>query len=157
MIAVRMRSKQERFRAPPSETSTLSLNTQLRARRVSEFRRNLESSLELGARLCLLSLLTKGQGEIVVGFRIKRLQAPRLGKFRLRRADVARLQSHQPKIVVSLRKIRIAAHQLLEDASGARGVVILAKNQTQLDARVGVLGIKTERFLQLPSGFVQSS
>src|SRR5215831_7860536 len=144
-----MRSKQERFPAQPSETSKLSLHTQLRARRVSEFRRNLESSLELGARLCLLSSLMKGQGEIVVGFRIERLQAHRLGKFRLRRADVARPQSHQPKIVVSLRKIRIAANELLEDAGGARGVVILAKNQTQLDARVRVRRIKTERFLQL--------
>ena len=98
----------------------------------------------------------KGQGKIVVGFRVERLQAHRLGKFRLRRADVARPQTHQPKIVVSLRKIRIATHKLFENIGCATRVVALAEYQTQLDACIRVLGIETDRFLQLPSGFVQS-
>ena len=96
----------------------------------------------------------KSQGEIVVGFRIERLQAHRLGKFLLRRSDVARLQTHQPKIVMTLRKIRVAAHELSENIGCASRIVALAEYQAQLDACIRIFGIETDRFLQLPSGFL---
>src|SRR5258706_4570987 len=47
----------------------------LRARRVSQCRRNCECFVEFRARLCLLSLLLQSQSEIVVRFSVQRLEA----------------------------------------------------------------------------------
>ena len=96
----------------------------------------------------------EGQCKIVVRFRIARLEAHSLDKLRLRHADVARLQQHQPEIVVGFREIRIAAHEFTEDIGCASGIILLAEDQSQLYAGVIVLGIETDGFIQLASGFL---
>src|SRR5207249_11136460 len=79
-----------------------------------------------------------------------------LDKLRPRRTKVARLQQYQSKVVVSFREIRIAAYHFPEDVGGARGIVLLAEDQSQLYPGVSVLGIETDGFMQLSSGFLET-
>src|SRR5438309_11896624 len=71
------------------------------AGRVSQLRRNLVRLLELRARFRLLSFLMKGQCKIIVRFGIARLEGYSLNKLSPCPGEIARLQQHQPKIVVS--------------------------------------------------------
>src|SRR2546422_873336 len=126
----------------------------LRVWGVSQFRPNLIRLLELGARFRLLSFLMKGQTEIIVCFGIARLEAYGLTKLCPCLGDIAGLQQHQPKIVVSFREIGITAHEFSKDIGGAGGIVVLAQNQSQLDPCVGVFGIEADSFLEFASRFV---
>ena len=76
-----------------------------------------------------------------MGLRKTRLEDHRFGKLRMCCRKVSRLQENQPKIVVSFREIRIAAYEVPEDIGCASRVIVLAKDQSQLDSGVGVLGI----------------
>src|SRR5438552_13294049 len=91
----------------------------LRVWGVSQFRCNLIRLLELSARFRLLSFLMKGQRKIIVGFGIARLEAHSLTELCPCLGDIPRLQQHQPKIVVSFRKIGITAHEFSKDIGGA--------------------------------------
>ena len=55
---------------------------------------------------------------------------------------------------MSFREIRIAAHEFTEDIGCASGIILLAEDQSQLYAGVIVLGIETDGFIQLASGFL---
>ena len=89
-------------------------------------------------------------------FRIERLEAHSLDKLRLRHANIARLQQYQPEIVVRFREIPVPAHEFTEDIGRASGIVLLAEDQSQLYPGVSVLGIETDGFMQLSSGFLET-
>src|SRR2546430_752237 len=93
---------------------------------------------------------------MVVRFGMDRLEAPTLNNPRLPHATAARLQQYQPEIVVSFREIPVAAHEFTEDIGRASGIVVLAEDQSQLYPGVSVLGIETDGFLQLSSGFLET-
>src|SRR5215475_12445268 len=61
-------------------------------RRVSQFRRDRVCLLELRLRLCLLSLLSEGECQIEMRFRVTRLQPNRFIKFGSRCCHVIHLQ-----------------------------------------------------------------
>ena len=46
-------------------------------------------------------------------------------------------------------------HQFPENTDRARSIVFLAQNQSQLNARVRVLGIKAQGFVQFANCFVE--
>jgi len=83
----------------------------------------------------------EGQCKIVVRLRIARLRRTASINIRLRHADVAGLQQHQPEIVVGLREIRIGRTSSRKTLA-APVIVILAEDQSQLYPGVSVLGIQ---------------
>src|SRR5271169_188481 len=67
----------------------------LRARRIFQLRLYFVGLLELRTRLCLLSLLVKGQSQIEVRVRVARFQAHGFQEFPLCCAEIASLEEHQ--------------------------------------------------------------
>ena len=56
---------------------------------------------------------------------------------------------------MSFREIGIPPDEFPQDVSGASKIIVLSQDQSQLYTRLGVLGVKTDGFLELASGFLE--
>src|SRR5438477_12852752 len=99
----------------------------------------------------------KGQREIIVCFGIARLKAYGFRKLFFGRANVTRLQENQSEIIMGFREIWIASQEFPEDIRSASKIVLLIEHQSQLHAGVDVLGFQADGFIQLASGFGQTT
>src|SRR2546422_1047265 len=56
---------------------------------------------------------------------------------------------------MSFREIGIPPDEFPQDVSGASKIIVLSQDQSQLYTRLGVLGVKTDGFLELANGLVE--